>query len=101
MSADPSFRDIIRRMSRKVLEALENENLPLQKIAELPNLVRTPLTRGIFVYQDTSARILDIPGAVVKPLVVRRMSRFRFGPVYGKQGRQTREYGGISWGNFR
>ena len=72
LSADPSFRDIIRRMRRKVLEALENQNLPLQKIAELPNLVRTPLTRGIFVYQDTSARILDIPGAVVNPLEVRR-----------------------------
>ena len=72
LSGNPSFRDILRRLRRKVLEALENQNLPLQKIAELPNLVRTPLTRGVFVYQDTSARILDIPGAVVKPLDVRR-----------------------------
>lgn len=72
LSADPSFREVLGRAHRRVLEALENQNIPLQNIAELPDLVRTPLTRGIFVYQDTSARALEITGAVTQPITIRR-----------------------------
>ena len=72
LSGPASFREIVRRARRRVLQALENHNLPLQKIAELPNLARTPLTRGIFVYQDTSMRAVEIPGAVAQPIAISR-----------------------------
>ncbi len=72
LSGDPAFGELIRRVRRVALEAHAHHAVPLQRVAELPNLVRTPLTRGMFAYQDASTRILDLPGVVATPLDLRK-----------------------------
>jgi acyl carrier protein len=72
LSADPSFRELIGRVRRAALEASENQNLPFQRLAELPHLARTPLTRGMFSFQDTSSRTLDLPGIVATSIDIRK-----------------------------
>ncbi|HZS34487.1 MAG TPA: condensation domain-containing protein [Methylomirabilota bacterium] len=72
LSGDPPFGELIRRVRRVALEAHAHHAVPLQRLAELPNLVRTPLTRGMFAYQDASTRVLDLPGLVATPLDLRK-----------------------------
>jgi thioesterase domain-containing protein/acyl carrier protein len=72
LSADPSFRELMMRVRALGIEAADNQNLPLQRLAELPNLVRVPLTRGMFCYQDLSNRVLDLPGITASPIDLRK-----------------------------
>jgi thioesterase domain-containing protein/acyl carrier protein len=52
LSGNLSFQDLLRRVSQSTLEAYENQDVPLQQIASLPNLLRTPLTRVMFALQN-------------------------------------------------
>lgn len=61
LSGNPSLRTLIERVRQVVLTAYKHQDLPLQKIGQFPNLVRTPLTRGMFALQNTPPRLLDIP----------------------------------------
>ncbi|MGB5967886.1 MAG: condensation domain-containing protein [Spirulinaceae cyanobacterium] len=61
LSGDPSFKTLVERVRQVVLEASQYQDVPLQKIGEFPNLVRTPLTRGMFALQNTPQRLLNIP----------------------------------------
>ncbi len=61
LSGNPSLRILIERVRQVVLAAYKHQDLPLQKIGQFPNLVRTPLTRAMFVLQNTPPRLLDIP----------------------------------------
>ena len=72
LSNNPSFRELIGRVRRVALEASENQNLPLQKLAELPNLVRTPLTRAMFSFQEISSRTLNLPGVSASSIEMRK-----------------------------
>jgi len=72
LSANPSFRELIARVRRTVIDAFDNQNLPLQKLAELPNLVRVPLTRCMFSYSDTSSRMLDLPKVSATSIDIRK-----------------------------
>lgn len=72
LSADPSFRELIGRVRRVALKASENQNLPLQKLAELPNLVRTPLARAMFSFQEISSRTLNLSGVDATPIDLRK-----------------------------
>ena len=72
LSGDPSFRELMARIRRLAVEAADNQNLPLQRLVELPNLVRVPLTRGMFCYQDMSTRILDLSGISATPVDLRK-----------------------------
>lgn len=72
LSADPSFRELMARVRRTVIDAFDNQNLPLQKLAELPNLVRVPLTRCMFSYSDTSSRTLDLPKLSATSIDIRK-----------------------------
>lgn len=72
LSGDPEFIDLVGRVRRSVLEALEHQNVPLQEVAALPGLVRVALNRAMFSYQDTSSRTLKLPGVVAHPFDVRK-----------------------------
>lgn len=72
LAGDPAFRELVRRVRRVAFEAFENQQVPLQRLAELPELARVPLTRAMFSYQDTSSRTLDLPGIVATPVGVRK-----------------------------
>jgi acyl carrier protein len=72
LAGNPSFRELVARLRTRALEAFDNQYVPLQHIAQLPNLARTPLTRGMFSFQDASSRKLDLPGLVARPVKVRK-----------------------------
>lgn len=71
LSGDPSFREVLARVRRAVLDAHDNQHLPLQRLAELPNLARVPLNRGMFCYQDVSSRTIEIPNITATPMALR------------------------------
>lgn len=70
LSGNPSFRELLGRVRRVALGAYKHQNLPLQKLADFSNLVRTPLTRGMFVLQNTPSHALELPGINVSSLDV-------------------------------
>lgn len=73
LAGNPSLRELVGQLRRKALAAFDNQFLPLQRVAQLPNLVRTPLTRGMFSFQDASSRKLDLgDGLGARPLSVRK-----------------------------
>ncbi len=72
LSGNPPLRELMGQVKRLAVEAFDNQYVPLQHLAQLPNLVRTPLTRAMFSFQDASSRNLDLPGIEAKPLSVRK-----------------------------
>ena len=54
LSGNPSFREILGRVRKVVLEVQEHQDVPLQWLADFPNLVHTPLTRGMLLLQIPS-----------------------------------------------
>jgi len=74
LDGDPSFRELINRVRKVVLEAFENQNVPFQKVAEIPNVVRTPLTRGMFALRDASIQTLNLPGIAASFVDMRKIA---------------------------
>lgn len=72
LQGNPTFRELVARLRTLSLEAFDNQYVPLQHVAQLPNLARTPLTRGMFSFQDASSRKLDLPGLTARPMSVRK-----------------------------
>lgn len=72
LSGNPSFRELLHQVSHVSSQAFAHQDIPLQKVAELPNLVHTPLTRGIFVLQNTPNPSLNLDGLTVNSLYVNR-----------------------------
>ncbi|HEY9650394.1 MAG TPA: condensation domain-containing protein, partial [Coleofasciculaceae cyanobacterium] len=72
LSEQPSFQELLRRVSRVSSETFAHQDMPLQKVAELPNLVRTPLTRAMFVLQNIPNQSLELDGLTVDSLYVDR-----------------------------
>ncbi len=65
LSGNPSFRELMGRVRQTALEAYQNQNVPLQKLVELANLTRTPLSRGMFALHHITSQSLELPGLTV------------------------------------
>jgi acyl carrier protein len=61
LSEDPTLTELMNRVGKVVLGAYKNLDTPFQAIADLPNLVRTPLTRGFFALQPPATDSLTLP----------------------------------------
>jgi thioesterase domain-containing protein/acyl carrier protein len=72
LSGNPSFRELLSRVSQVTLGASNNQDVPLQQLTELPNLARTPLSRAMFILQNTPNQILNLEGLTVDSLYVNR-----------------------------
>ena len=94
LAGDPGFRELVARVRRVAFEAFENQQVPLQRLAELPELARVPLTRAMFSYQDTSSRTLDLPGIVATPVHVRKESS-DFDLAFYAEGARDGGLGGV------
>ena len=66
LSGDPTVSELLVRSRSVVAGAFDHQETPFQDVARL---VKTPLTRGLFVLQETSSNGLDLPEATVTPLV--------------------------------
>lgn len=91
VSANPSFSELLGRVSQSFVEASNYQDVPLQLVAELPNLVRTPLTRAMFVLQNTATPSLELEGLNVSSVFVdREIANFDLSlSVYEKNGQLT------------
>jgi thioesterase domain-containing protein/acyl carrier protein len=49
LSGNPTLQNLLERVSQVSIGAYEHQDAPFQKVAELPNLLRIPLTRAIFI----------------------------------------------------
>jgi thioesterase domain-containing protein/acyl carrier protein len=65
-----NFRELVARVRQVALGAHEHQDLPFQKLADFPNLVRTPLSRVMFVLHSLSSQPLKLPGITVSSLDV-------------------------------
>jgi thioesterase domain-containing protein/acyl carrier protein len=72
LSANPSFCQLLQRVSESFMEGSKHQDVPLQLVANLPNLKRTPLTRAMFVLQNTPTPCLDLAGLTVSSVFVNR-----------------------------
>ncbi|MGH8547085.1 MAG: condensation domain-containing protein [Methylococcales bacterium] len=57
---NPSLREIVRRVSRATLGALEHQDLPLQQVAEALNLPDALLSRVLFALQNVPSQPLTL-----------------------------------------
>jgi len=74
LSGNPSLRELIARIRKITLAAYENSEVPFQKIAEFSNLIRTPLTRGMFSFQNTPDQLLELSGIKAAPVDIRKQT---------------------------
>ncbi|MGI0484802.1 condensation domain-containing protein [Pantanalinema rosaneae CENA516] len=72
LSHNPQFSDLLERVSHCFMAASHYQDMPLQLVAELPSLVRVPLTRAMFVLQNTAAPSLELAGLQVSSVFVDR-----------------------------
>jgi thioesterase domain-containing protein/acyl carrier protein len=72
LSSDPSFDEVLERVSESFMESSKHQNVPLQLVAALPNLKCTPLTRAMFVLQNTLTPSLALAGLTVSSVFVNR-----------------------------
>lgn len=72
LSGNPSFSELLARVAQGFMEASNYQDVPLQLVAELPNLVRTPLTRAMFALQNTATPALELEGLQVSSAFVDR-----------------------------
>ncbi|HIK19452.1 MAG TPA: hypothetical protein IGS53_29810 [Leptolyngbyaceae cyanobacterium M33_DOE_097] len=72
LSANPSFSELLEQVGETFSEGSQYQDVPLQLVADLPNLKRTPLTRAMFVLQNTPIPTLDLAGLSVSSVFVNR-----------------------------
>lgn len=72
LSGNPTIHELVGRVRRTVLGASNNQDVPIQKLAELPSLARIPLTRAMFSYRNTPDRTLAFSGVSATPVRVRK-----------------------------
>ena len=72
LSGKPSFRALLQRVRRVILDAYAYQDLPFEKLIDELRLERTtrqtPLVRALFVLQNTPMPPLELPGIVISPL---------------------------------
>jgi thioesterase domain-containing protein/acyl carrier protein/NRPS condensation-like uncharacterized protein len=72
LSGNPSFEELLSRVSQVTLEAYANQDISLQQVADLPNLLLTPLTRSMFVLQNIPNQTLFLEGLTISSEYVER-----------------------------
>ncbi|MEL7038999.1 MAG: condensation domain-containing protein [Cyanobacteria bacterium J06592_8] len=67
LGGDPEFTEILQRVQQVANKAFNHQNLPFERVAELPHLVRVPLTTAMFALQ-TSVPSISLPELTVEVL---------------------------------
>ncbi|MGI0484800.1 condensation domain-containing protein [Pantanalinema rosaneae CENA516] len=91
LSGNPRLREVMERVGQCFMEASPYQEVPLQLVAELPNLVRVPLTRAMFVLQNTATPMLELEGLHVSSVFVdREIANFDLSmSIHERQGQLT------------
>lgn len=68
LEGDPTFRDVIARIRNTTVDAYENQDVPFQKLAELPNLANATQSKALFALQNAPSEALKLPEIVANSL---------------------------------
>jgi thioesterase domain-containing protein/acyl carrier protein len=91
LGGNPGFLELLQRVGRVVLGAQTHQDLPFQKLAEIPTLVPTPLTQVMFILQNAPRRPLQLPGVSVEEIrVPTQLSNFPLSLSISRQGSDLR-----------
>ncbi|MGB7059219.1 MAG: condensation domain-containing protein [Geitlerinemataceae cyanobacterium] len=66
LEGNPTFRELVRRARKVVLGAYEHQDAPFQKLTELPEVARIPLSRGSIAFQNYQAPKVELSGTVAR-----------------------------------
>ncbi len=67
LSENLTFNELLTQVRQVTISAYEHQDLPFQQIA---NLASVPLSRAMFVLQNTPSYPLELPDIIVSPLLV-------------------------------
>src|SRR2546423_13432813 len=93
LSGDPTFEEVIGRVSEAGLSALENQDVPFEKLVEelapARSLARHPLFQVVLTIQNTGliadGGVLDLPGLAAEPLLLgRATAKFDLDVIVGE-----------------
>jgi NRPS condensation-like uncharacterized protein/acyl carrier protein len=62
------FKQLLNYLQTTILTIYEHQELPYQKILELPNLTHVPLNRALFALQNVPEQALELQGMVVESI---------------------------------
>jgi non-ribosomal peptide synthetase component F len=65
---NPTFRELIGRVSRVMVGAFEHQDVPLQQIADTLNIPGSVLTRAMFALQNVPIQPREMAGVKITPL---------------------------------
>jgi thioesterase domain-containing protein/acyl carrier protein len=86
-----SFTELLAQVGQVTSDAYANQNVPLQKLVELPNLVNTSLTKAMFVLQNIPSQSFNFGGLkITSEYVERPIANFDLSlSMEEKEGRLT------------
>ena len=70
LSGNPSFRELLHRMRKVISGAYAHQDLPVQQLVDCLNLIHTPLSQVMFVFQNVPRQPLELTGLTVGSLDV-------------------------------
>jgi thioesterase domain-containing protein len=76
LSGDPTFAELVPCVREVVLEAYDHQDVPFQVVADLPNLVRTSLSRALFLMPESLGATLTLTGIRVEQTSVENRSAY-------------------------
>ncbi|HEX7175266.1 MAG TPA: amino acid adenylation domain-containing protein [Pyrinomonadaceae bacterium] len=72
ISGDPTFQELLRRVSRVTLEAYDHQDLPFEKLVEVlqpgRDMGHSALFQVMFVLQNAQLAPLELPGLMLTPV---------------------------------
>jgi hypothetical protein len=68
LEGNPSFREVLERVSRVAVNVFEHQDMPLQYLAETLHLPGSALSQVMFALQNVPSRPLEFAGIQVTPL---------------------------------